>query len=86
MKIVHFEFLEQAQTVNQHCYFEILATLHEAVCQRRPVLWPDAWILHCDNALAHDVDNEIGPSTIFARFGPVRLLAIPKTEDRSEGP
>jgi hypothetical protein len=32
------------------------------------------------------IDIEIGPSTIFARFGPVRLLAIPKTEDRFEGP
>jgi hypothetical protein len=32
------------------------------------------------------IDIEIGPSTIFARFGPMRLLAIPKTEDRFEGP
>jgi hypothetical protein len=54
MKIVHFEFLEQGQTVNQHCYFEILARLREAVCWRRPELWPDAWILHHDNAIAHD--------------------------------
>jgi hypothetical protein len=55
MKIVHFEFLEQGRTVNQHCYLEILARLQEAVHQRRPELWPDAWILHHDNALAHDV-------------------------------
>jgi hypothetical protein len=34
---------------------EILARLHETVCRRRPELWPDAWILHNDNALAHDV-------------------------------
>jgi hypothetical protein len=54
MKIVHFEFLEQGRTVNQHCYLEILARLREAVHQRRPELWPDAWILHHDNALAHD--------------------------------
>jgi hypothetical protein len=32
------------------------------------------------------IDNEIGPSTIFARFGPVQLLAFPKTEDCFEGP
>jgi histone-lysine N-methyltransferase SETMAR len=51
MKIVHFEFLEPGQTVNQHCY---LARLREAVCQRRPELWPDAWILYHDGALAHD--------------------------------
>jgi hypothetical protein len=54
MKIVHFEFLEQGRTVNQHCYLEILARLREAVRLRRPELWPDAWILHHDNALAHD--------------------------------
>jgi transposase len=40
--------------VNQHCYLEILARLREAVRRRRPELWPDAWILHHDNALAHD--------------------------------
>jgi hypothetical protein len=40
--------------VNQHCYLEISATLREAVRRRRPELWPDAWILHHDNALAHD--------------------------------
>jgi hypothetical protein len=54
MKIVHFEFLEQGRRVNQHCYLEILARLCEAVHRRRPKLWPDAWILHHDNALAHD--------------------------------
>jgi hypothetical protein len=73
--IVHFEFLQQGQTVNQHYYFEV-------VCRIRPELWPDAWILHHDNAPAHDalavweflakkIHNKIGPSTIFARFGPM---------------
>jgi hypothetical protein len=96
MKIVHFEFLEQGRTVSLHCYLEILAKLREDVSRRRLELWPDAWILHHDNALAHDVlavreflakniDNEIEPSTIFARISPVRLLDIPKTEDCFEG-
>jgi histone-lysine N-methyltransferase SETMAR len=48
--IVHFQFLEKDQTVNQHCCLEILARLHEAVRRRRP----DAWNFHHDNALAHD--------------------------------
>jgi hypothetical protein len=83
--------------VNQHCYLEILATLREVVRWRRPELWLDAWILHHDNTLAHDafavrevfdqkIYIEIGPFTIFARFNPVLLLAIPKTEGRFEGP
>jgi hypothetical protein len=54
MKIVHFDFLEQGRTVNQHCYLEILVRLREAVRRRRPEIWPDAWILHHDNARAHD--------------------------------
>jgi hypothetical protein len=54
MKITLFEFLEQGRTVNQHCYLEILARLREAVCRRRPELWPDAWIFHHDNTTAHD--------------------------------
>jgi hypothetical protein len=54
MKIVYFEFLEQGRTVNQHCYLEILARLRVVVCRRSPELWPDAWILHHDSALAHD--------------------------------
>jgi hypothetical protein len=97
IKILRFEFLEQGQTVNQHCYLEILARLCKAVHRRRPELWPDAWNLHHDNTLAHDtlavqeflakkIDSEIGPSTILTRFGPMRLLAIPKTEDRFKGP
>jgi hypothetical protein len=53
MKIVHFEFLEQGRTVNQR-YLEIFARLREAFSRRRPELWPDTWILHQDNALAHD--------------------------------
>jgi hypothetical protein len=40
--------------VNQHCYLEILTRLREAVRRRRPELWPDACILHHDNAPAHD--------------------------------
>jgi hypothetical protein len=40
--------------VNQHCYLEILERLREAVRRRRPELWPDACILHHDDALAHD--------------------------------
>jgi histone-lysine N-methyltransferase SETMAR len=54
MKTVHSEFLEQGRTVNRQCCLEILARLREAVRWRRPEFWSDAWILHHDNALAHD--------------------------------
>jgi len=50
---VHFEFIPQGQTVNQAYYVEILKELPEAMCRKRPELWPNDWILHHDNAPAN---------------------------------
>ena len=61
-------------------------------CQRGPALCPNAWILQYYSAPAHDtfyvwefsdhkIDKEIRPFTIFARYGLVQLLVIPKTEN-----
>ena len=52
--IVHYEFIAQRQKVNQQCYLEVLTRLRECVQRKRPGLWPDKWILHHDNAPAHD--------------------------------
>ena len=52
--IVHYKFIAQGQTVNQQCYLEVLRRLRESVRRKRPRLWPDKWILHHDNAAAHD--------------------------------
>jgi len=51
---VHYEFIAQGQTVNQQCYLEVLTRLRESARRKRPGLWPDKWILHHDNAPAHD--------------------------------
>jgi hypothetical protein len=51
--IVHFEFIPQAQIVDQTYYVEILKRLHEAVSRRRPELWPNYWILQHNNPPAH---------------------------------
>jgi transposase len=40
--------------VNQQCYLEVLTRLQESDRRKRPKLWPDKWILHHDNAPAHD--------------------------------
>jgi len=53
-EIVHYEFIAQGQTVNQHCYLEVLTRLRECVRRKRLGLWPGKWILHHDNAAAHD--------------------------------
>ena len=52
--IVHYEFIAQGRTVNQQCYLEVLTRLQESVRRKRPGLWPDKWILHNENAPAHD--------------------------------
>jgi len=38
----------------QQCYLEVLTRLWESVQGKRPGIWPDKWILHHDNAPAHD--------------------------------
>jgi histone-lysine N-methyltransferase SETMAR len=53
-RIVRYEFVAQGQMVNQQCYFELLTRLREFVRRKRPVIWPDRWILHHDSAPAHD--------------------------------
>jgi hypothetical protein len=55
--IVHYKFITQGQTINQQHYLELLTKLRECVRRKRPGLWPDKWILHHDNAPAHDVSR-----------------------------
>jgi hypothetical protein len=96
--IVHCEFLEQGRTVNQHCYLkhwqgyvrlfvgeELNFGLMIGSCiMTIPLLMTRSlsgrfWFFD------QEINSEIGPSTIFARFGPVRHLTVPKTEYRFEG-
>jgi hypothetical protein len=53
-EIVRYEFTAQGQTVNQQCYMEVLTRLRESVWRKRSGLLPDKWILHHDNAPAHN--------------------------------
>ena len=53
--IVMTEWVPEGQTVNQTYYLSILATLRERVRKKRPELWKNnSWILHQDNASAHN--------------------------------
>ena len=52
--IVHYGFIAQGQKVNQQRYLELLTRLRECVRRKGSGLWPDKWILHHDNAPAHD--------------------------------
>jgi len=53
--IVHAEFLPQGQSINQHVYKNILQRLMRSVREkRRELLEMRSWLLHHDNAPAHN--------------------------------
>jgi len=52
--IVHVDWVPEVQTVNLVYYKEVLRNLCERV-RRRPEMWKNgSWVLHQDNALAHN--------------------------------
>jgi len=48
------DWVPSSQTVNHLCYIEVLMKLHERVKRKQPELWKNGWILHQDNAPAHN--------------------------------
>ena len=48
------KWVPSGQTVNQQYYTEVLTKLHECVRRKRLELWRNGWILHQDNAPAHN--------------------------------
>ena len=52
--IVMAEWVPSGQTENQQYYIEVLTKLHERVRRKRPELCRNGWILHQDNAPAHN--------------------------------
>ena len=53
--IVMAEWVPSSQMVNQQYYIEVLTKLHERVRRKRRELWRNRWILHQDNAPAHNI-------------------------------
>ncbi|UYV77652.1 hypothetical protein LAZ67_15001822 [Cordylochernes scorpioides] len=52
--LVHYEFVPEGQTINQHYYIDVLRRLREAVRQKRPEKWHQKnWLLNQDNARPH---------------------------------
>ena len=70
--IVHAEFLSQGQTINQHIYKHILRRLMRSVREKRRELWETrSWLLHHDNAPAH---NAMGIREFLAKNN----IAVPE--------
>ena len=56
--IVHSELLLKDQTINQEVYKETLGRIFRLVCEKRHKLLQDkSWLLHQDNAPAHNALN-----------------------------
>ena len=54
--IIYINWVSEGQTVNQVYCNEVLQILRERVRRRRSEMWKNGlWILHQDNALAHNV-------------------------------
>ena len=63
--IVHAQLLPQGQTINRHVYKKILRRLMRSVREkRRELLQTRSWLLHHDNAPAH---NALGIRECFAK-------------------
>ena len=60
---VHVDWVPESQTVNQ-VYYKVLTNLRERV-RRRPEMWKNgSWVLHQDNAPAH---NDLSAKTFLTK-------------------
>jgi hypothetical protein len=51
---IHYDYVTDGETVNQHYYVEVLKRLRLVVCRKRPKKRESrAWALHHDNEPAH---------------------------------
>ena len=48
------EWVPSGQTLNKQYYIEVLTKFRERVRRKRPELWRNGWILHQENAPAHN--------------------------------
>jgi hypothetical protein len=55
--IIMTQYIPPGQTVNQTYYIELLTKLRGKILRKRPELWQNGWILHQDNAPAHNAPS-----------------------------
>lgn len=69
------EFFKQTQTVNQQCSLDVLTRLREVVYRKH--LWSDNWLKKTNYKVTR-------LSTLFTRFGTLKLLAFLHIENRNK--
>jgi len=71
---VHFELIEQGQTINRAYYKEIIKRSREAVPIKRPELRPNDLILHHNNYLSHKaLSSSFWPKVDYWNASPILL-------------
>ena len=89
--VVWIDFLPPRQTVNKEYYLSVMRGLREAIRLKRPELWANnSWFLHHNNAPFHTAFRQKFhahrfATTVFAWFGSVWLLAIPRNSRDHSG-
>ncbi|UYV77052.1 hypothetical protein LAZ67_14003037 [Cordylochernes scorpioides] len=77
--LVHYEFLPEGQTINQHYYIDVLPRLRKAVPQKRPEKWHQKnWLLHHGNSRPH---TALTVQLFLAKNGIALLLQPPYFPD-----
>ncbi|UYV66406.1 hypothetical protein LAZ67_4001565 [Cordylochernes scorpioides] len=77
--LVHYEFVPECQTINQHYYLDVLRRLREPVRQKRPGKWHQKnWLLHHDNARPH---TAVTVPLYLAKHGISLLPQLPYSPD-----
>ncbi|UYV74934.1 hypothetical protein LAZ67_12001834 [Cordylochernes scorpioides] len=72
--IVHYEYLEEGQTINKESYLNIMRRVHESIRLKRSEMWSSKnWIIHHDNAPPHTATSV---PTYLAKHG-IQILQQP---------
>jgi len=77
--IVHYEYLEEGQTINKETYLNIMRRVRESIRLKRGEMWSSKnWIIHHDNARPH---TAISVLTYLAKHGIPILQQPPYSPD-----
>ncbi|UYV75059.1 hypothetical protein LAZ67_12002264 [Cordylochernes scorpioides] len=75
--IVHYEYLEEGQTINKESYLNIMRSVRESIRLKISEMWSSKnWIIHHDNAPPHTATSVL---TYLAKHG-IQILQQPSPD------
>ncbi|UYV64570.1 hypothetical protein LAZ67_3001201 [Cordylochernes scorpioides] len=86
--IVHYEYLEEGQTINKESYLNIMRRVRESICLKRSEMWSSKnWIIHHDNAPPHTATSAkhgiqiLQQPPYFPDLAPNDFFSLSKTQN-----